>query len=382
MPRRPITAAATTPSRPSREAPARSSSAAVLQQRLEERKDLALGVAGGLLALVLLARIARRNVRLRQGTFRIVHAGGRTLVAHAGQSLLEALREARIPHASVCGGRARCTTCRVRIGRGLGALPAPNSAEMLALQRTHAAPNVRLACQLRPKTDVHITPLIPTDAGAEDANQAAEGGRERAIAVMFVDLRDSSRLAEHRLPYDVLFILNRFFSEMAEALEETGGYYSTYNGDGFMALYGTTSDLAQGCRDALRGAIAVSARLAQINTALASELREPLRVGISVHAGEAIVGTMGPPAQPIVSALGDTVNVASRLEGETKSHRCALVVSAACATAAGVDLSEFPEHTVKVRGRAQSVSYFAIADAAALAPLLSPDGAEQARSAE
>ncbi len=311
------------------------------------------------------------------GTYRIVHAGGRTLIAHSGQSLLEALREARIPHASVCGGRARCTTCRVRVGRGLGTLPAPNSAEMLALQRIHAEPNVRLACQLRPNGDLQITPLLPAHAGAADANQAGDGGRERAVAVMFVDLRDSSRLAEHRLPYDVLFILNRFFAEMADALEETGGYYSTFKGDGFMALYGTTSDLAQGCRDALRGAIAVSRRLTQINVALASELREPLRVGISVHAGEAIVGTMGPPTQPIVSALGDTVNVASRLEGETKSRQCALVVSAACAQAAGIDLSRFPEHTVRVRGRAQSVSYYAVAEVAALASIL-PSASDRA----
>ena len=230
---------------------------------------------------------------------------------------------------------------------------------------------MRLACQLRPNRDVHITPLLPADAGAADANAAGHGGHERALVVMFVDLRESSRLAEHRLPYDVLFILNRFYAEMAEALRETGGYYSTFNGDG-LVLYGIASDLAQGCRDALHGAIAVSGRLAQINAALASELREPLRVGISVHAGEAIVGTMGPPDHPIVSALGDTVNVASRLESETKSHQCALVVSAACAKAAGIDLSTFPEHTVKVRGRAQSVSYYAIADTAALEPLLAP----------
>ena len=268
------------------------------RSELEERKDFALATAGGMLALVLLARMARRHLRTRQGTYRIAHAGGRTLVAHAGQSLLEALREARIPHASVCGGRARCTTCRVRVGRGLGTLPKPNAAESLALQRIHAEPNVRLACQLRPASDLQITPLLPANAGAADANRTRDGGRERAVAVMFVDLRDSSRLAEHRLPYDVLFILNRFFAEMADALKETGGYYSTFNGDGFMALYGTTTDLAQGCRDALRGAIAVSGRLAQINEALASELREPLRVGIGVHAGEAIVGTMGPPAQP------------------------------------------------------------------------------------
>jgi adenylate cyclase len=111
----------------------------------------------------------------------------------------------------------------------------------------------RLARQLCPVRDA-TSRLCACRCRAADANAAADGGRERAVAVMFVDLRDSSRLAEHRLPYDVLFILNRFYAEMADALKETGGYYSTFNGDGFMALYGTTTDLAQGCRDALRGA--------------------------------------------------------------------------------------------------------------------------------
>ena len=338
---------------------------------LAERKELALAIAAGLLAVVLLARIARRGLRIRRGTYRIHHANGRVVSAPVGQSLLEALREARIPHASVCGGRARCTTCRVHIRRTHHELPAPNPAEASALRRIHADADTRLACQLRPRHDLHITPLVPADAGAADANVAGSEGRERALAVMFVDLRDSSRLAEHRLPYDVLFILNRFFAEMAEALSETGGYYSTFNGDGFMALYGTTSDHKQGCLDALRGAVAVSDRLARINAALTSELRDPLKAGISIHAGEAIVGTMGPPASPIISALGDTVNVAARLEAETKRHDCALIVSAACARASGVDLSQFPEYTVNVRGRSQTVSYYAIADAAALVPLLS-----------
>ena len=337
---------------------------------LAERKELALDIAGGMLALVLLARMARRGLRTRQGTYRITHANGSVIVAPVGQSLLEALREARIPHASVCGGRARCTTCRVRIGKGRETLPTPNPAEASALRRIHADADTRLACQLRPRHNVIVTPLVPADAGAADANVAGSAGSERALAVMFVDLRDSSGLAEHRLPYDVLFILNRFFAEMADALSETGGYYSTFNGDGFMALYGTTSDLGQGCRDALHGAVAVSRRLAQINAALTSELRDPLRVGISIHAGEAIVGTMGPPANPIISALGDTVNVAARLEAETKRHNCALIVSVACARASGIDLSQFPEHTVDVRGRSQQVSYYAIADVAALTPLL------------
>lgn len=355
--------------------PAAAADQAGQRERLEQIKDSTTAAFIGLLALVLVARPARRLLRERRGTYRLLHSSGRSVTAPIGQSLLETLREAGIPHASVCGGRARCTTCRVRVGRGPVPLPPPSALETHALQRIDAAPDVRLACQLRPQRDIRITPLLPANAGVTQAMVRESQGRERAVAVMFVDLRESSRLGEERLPYDVFFILNRFFAELSDALDETGGYYSTFNGDGLMALYGMSTGLKQGCRDAMHGAMAIAVRLERINAALASELREPLRAGISIHAGEAIVGTMGPPAHPILSALGDTVNVAARLEVETKSHGCALVVSRSCADAADVDLAAFPEFTVRVRGRDQPVSYYVIDQAAALGPTLRHAGA-------
>jgi len=338
--------------------------------RLETREQLTLDLYIALLAAVLLARAARRFVSSRFGAYRVHHADGRVVTAPIGHTLLEALRNAGIPHASVCGGRARCTTCRVRVDRGLRGLPAPQAIELAALQRIRADSDVRLACQLRPTIDIHITPLMPPQIGAAEIGQARMPGRERMVAVMFVDLRESSRLGEQRMPYDVFFILNRFFAELAEALHDTGGYYSTFNGDGLMALYGTATDIRQGCRDAIRGAIAISERIAKMNAALAADLREPLQAGISIHAGEAIVGTMGPPATPLLSALGDTVNVAARLEAETKRHRCMLVISDACAEAAGVDLSGFARHTSSVRGRTKPVTYYAIRDPSTLTAAL------------
>jgi adenylate cyclase len=337
---------------------------------LDAREQLAYAVYAGLLVLALAARLLRRSVHARRGTYRIHHSNGRVVSAPIGHSVLEALRAAGIAHASVCGGRARCTTCRVRIGPGAKSLPPPGATETSALKRIGADRNVRLACQLRPSHAVHITPLLPPHVGPAELDAGRSPGRERAVAVMFVDLRESSRLGEQRMPYDVLFILNRFFAEMAEALRETGGYYSTFNGDGLMALYGAQTDLRRGCRDAMRGAMAIATRLAAMNAALKADLGAPLRVGISIHAGEAIIGTMGPPATPILSALGDTVNVAARLEAETKRHDCVVVISSACARAADVDLGRFPEHTATVRGRSEPVTYHAIADPAALAACL------------
>ena len=337
--------------------------------RLAARENDAYAIYAALLGFVLLARASRRALRMRGASYRIHHASGRVLTVPLGYSLLDALRDAGIPHASVCGGRARCTTCRVRVSQGARHLPPAEPIEAAALARIGAESDVRLACQLRPTKNVHITPLLPPHVAPADIGTHRTAGRERAVAVMFVDIRESSRLGEQRMPYDVFFILNRFFAEMADALRETGGYYSTFNGDGLMALYGTETGVARGCRDAMRGAAAIEARLARINAALAADLGRPLRAGIGIHAGDAIVGTMGPPATPILSALGDTVNVAARLEAETKRHACMVVVSAACARAAGIDLSGFPEHTVTVRGRADPVTYYAIAEAAQLAAL-------------
>ncbi|MDH3689906.1 MAG: adenylate/guanylate cyclase domain-containing protein [Gammaproteobacteria bacterium] len=319
----------------------------------------------GLIAAVVLLRECRRLVSKRHGAFRVAYPSGKVVAATLGQTLLEAVRAAGVPHASVCGGRARCTTCRVRVGEGLEQLPKPSQLEQQALTRISAEPNVRLACQLCPTSDLLITPLLPPNATVERARRpGGVQGHEQRVAVMFIDLRGSTRLGEQRMPYDVVFILNQFFAEMSEALKLTDGHYAQFNGDGLMALYGLHSSVEQGCRAALQGAVQMCARLATLNRSLEQELDQPLRIGIGIHSGEAIVGTMGPPAAPILSAIGDNINIASRLEALTKEYQCSLVVSAVTAGAAGVDLSDFPSHNADVRGRSGPVAVYAIKDPA------------------
>ncbi len=124
--------------------------------------------------------------------------------------------------------------------------------------------------------------------------------------------------ARSRHPSDFVFVLNQFFAEMDQALKETGGHYAQFNGDGLMALYGLDTGLPQGCRQTLAGARTMTRRLAELNRRLGSELPEPLRAGIGLHSGHAIVSSMAPPASPIVSALGDNVNLAAGLEAQSK----------------------------------------------------------------
>ena len=131
---------------------------------------------------------------LRKGP-RITYSGGRTLRALPGATLLEISRSGGVPHAAVCGGRGRCTTCRVKVLDGLEHLPPPNPTEAAALARIDAPPGVRLACQIRPTHSLEVRPLIPLkDAEPTAGRDAYRWGIERRITVMFADLRGFTAL--------------------------------------------------------------------------------------------------------------------------------------------------------------------------------------------
>jgi adenylate cyclase len=317
----------------------------------------------GLLFLTLIARVFREKSNTRKADVIIKHINGRILKGMPGQTILEIIRSHSIPHASLCGGRGRCTTCRVRVGLGCSDLESPSVLEKFALDRIAAAPNIRLACQTRPLLPIEITPLLSPDLNVDSEwREGGVSGEEREVVALFVDLRGSSRFSERYLPYDVLFILNRFFLEMSDALIASHGHYAQFEGDGLLALYGLERGLQQGCRDVLLGAVGMQQRINQLNQKLKDELKEPLKIGIGIHCGQAIVGTMGPPASPNYSAIGDCVNAAARLEDKSKELECVLVVADDVVRNAGVDFSQFPSRQLKLRGKQQSVLVYAIND--------------------
>ncbi len=330
--------------------------------------DWSRGGFAALVAAVFLARVGRGLIERRRGVFEVVYPDGRRVRGHPGMTILEVSREAGIPHASVCGGRGRCSTCRVRIGAGLEALPPPSPEEARVLARIGAAPNLRLACQTRPRRNVAVTPLLAPGVGPR-AGLARAGylqGDEREIAILFADMRAFTALAERKLPYDVVFLLNRYFRALGRAIEDAGGHLDKFIGDGVMALFGLSGDPARGCRQALGAARAMSAALETLNEALADELDAPLRIGIGIHVGEAIVGEMGYARATSLTAIGDAVNTASRLEGLTRTFDCQLVVSERVAERAGVSLDRFPSERIAVRGRSEPLCVRLIADARAL----------------
>ncbi len=321
-----------------------------------------VGLAG-LLAAVLFARWLRLQLTRRRGLLRITYPDGRQVAVLPGTTILEASRGAGIPHASVCGGRGRCSTCRVRIGAGAAHLPPPSEAEAAVLLRISAAPTVRLACQTRPTSDVEVTPLLPATATPLHtlARVAHRQGEEREVAILFADLRGFTTLAEHKLPYDVVFILNRYFATMGAAVEDAGGRIDKFIGDGVMALFGVDGSIDAGCRGALAAARSMAARLDELNQTLAHDLPEPLRIGIGIHSGPVIVGELGYKAATSLTAVGDAVNTASRLEAMSKELGAQLVLSEPVAARSGADLSSFPRQEIELRGRTGRLTVVAVA---------------------
>jgi adenylate cyclase len=321
-----------------------------------------------LLALVLCLRALRDWQARRHGVAYLTYPGGRRVAVPPGATILETSRSASVPHASVCGGRGRCSTCRVRIGRGRERLPPPDPAETRVLRRVGAAPNVRLACRTRPTADAEVAPLLAPDPGPSAAGARAGylRGDEREVAILFADLRGFTALSENRLPYDVVFLLNSYFAAMGRAVEEAGGRVDKFIGDGVMALFGIERGVEQGCRNGLEAARRMAVQLADLNTALKSELEAPLQIGIGIHAGPVIVGEMGYGHATALTAIGDAVNTASRLEALTKELNAQLVLSEPVAIRADLDPAEFPRREIALRGRSEPLVVRVVADASDL----------------
>ena len=317
---------------------------------------IALAVVVGFIGIGMMLR--RTGPRVK-----VTYTGGPTVSVPAGATLLEISRQCGVPHAAVCGGRARCSTCRVHIDEGINNIPAAQFAEVVTLASIGAPPDVRLACQMRPHGNVAVTRLLRADSAGPhsvDLDEMFSEGVEKALAVMFVDLRGFTQLSETKLPFDVVYILNEFFRVVGTAITQNGGRIDKFIGDGLLAVFGERTGVNAGCRQALRTARAIDLALDHVNAKLITETGQPLQVGIGIDAGPLVLGRIGYGDNVDFTVIGNAVNVASRLEALTKEHGKQIMLSRRVATEANwVPTTEFTT-TTNVRGVAEPVDVIGI----------------------
>jgi adenylate cyclase len=346
------------------------------QQTLDRITDYFLYGYFGLIGLALLARGVRAINERRRGMINLSYGNGRIVRVPKGLSVLEASLRNSVPHASVCGGRARCSTCRIRIIGDCSALPEPSQREAFVLGRVGTSdPSIRLACQLRPGGDLSFFQLfLPHTVSADgDDSNPTRIGQERYLVSLFVDMRGSTKLAEKRLPFDTVFIVNRFLGAVSQAVLESGGRPNQFVGDGMLALFGLACSRREACRQAIRAAAMIAANVDELNKFLEHDLREPLRFGVGINGGEVIVGDIGYGDHMVFTALGDPVNVAARLQDMTKSLACEVVISDEVHATAGLADDALPQQEVAIRGRNEPMLVRTAADARTLSVLVNEE---------
>lgn len=255
-----------------------------------------------------------------------------SLDLEASETILHASLRAGVPHVHACGGRARCSTCRVIILGGETACHARNEKEQKLAQALHFSPQIRLACQTQITDDVICRRLVLDEQDLQlahsDFANAAIGpvGDERRLVTLFADIRDFTSMAEALPPYDVMHILNRYFIEMGKAIEQHGGIINNYMGDGLLALFGVNggSGLALG---AVSAGLSMLKSVEALQTYFRSAYRIELSIGIGIHIGNAVIGRVGASNSTRLTVIGDAVNLASRIEAANKENGTRLLIS-------------------------------------------------------
>src|SRR4051794_21035691 len=184
------------------------------------------------------------------------------------------------------------------------------------------------------------------------------GGSLQTITVLFADIRGFTRISEHASPEKIVHLLNRYFSAMTDIIFAHGGTLDKYLGDGMMALFGAPTVTEKDASNAMAAAVAMQRRMLSINDELRAEGYPEIGIGIGLHTGEVVVGYIGSERRSEYTAIGDSVNTASRLESNAKAGE--ILVSEATANAARSRYQLVPREPINVKNRVQPVPLFEI----------------------
>jgi adenylate cyclase len=184
------------------------------------------------------------------------------------------------------------------------------------------------------------------------------GGNRIMVSVLFADIRGFTALSEKRDPRQVVSILNSYFAMMADIILKNKGTLDKYIGDGILAFYGAPIPREEHATLAVNSAIEMITRLDALNTELMLDV--PLRIGIGIHSGEAVVGNIGSKLKMEYTIIGDTVNTASRVEGLTKEFKANILITEETFSRLKILANITPEKEIILRGKTQPIKLYRV----------------------
>ncbi len=246
-------------------------------------------------------------------------------------TILDISVDHRIPHLHECGGSGLCTTCRVRILDGLSNLTPLSSKERIISRERGWDSSIRLACQVRPTGDVSLQRLIWSTAEISHLQLETiheDYGEEKSIAILFCDLRNFTSITSKNLVFDMVHMLNRFYTLLGDPILINNGIIYQYVGDEIVGIFGASGEPgSRSCTDAIRAALGMQYAVSRLNRFELSEMDAQFDVGIGLHFGRAYLGKLGHPKHKQFAVVGDAINVTSRIQGETKNVESKILIS-------------------------------------------------------
>ena len=247
----------------------------------------------------------------------------------SGESILQTAARNGIPHVNACGGEGKCTTCRLLILEGIENCSPETEKEIALKEKAHTTDEFRLACQTTITGDVTVRRLVLNKEDIESVSERSVSGRlgeTKTIAILFSDIRGFTPFSEKLTPYDVVFILNRYFNRMVKAVESNHGTVDNYIGDGMVAIFGL-HDEPDPAQHAVRSALEMCAEMDDMKPYLKTMYGKDFDIGVGIHWGEAVVGDIGAGKSKRLTAIGDAMNFASRVESSKKQFQSRVLIS-------------------------------------------------------
>jgi class 3 adenylate cyclase len=271
-------------------------------------------------------------------------------------NLLDTLVDVGIPIDHLCGGRARCSTCRVWVVDGLSNLSERTPDESAMAARLDLPDRVRLACQATVFDSLTLRRLVLDKTDEILASQlgkprlVAPVGREAHVAVLFTDVVGYTEMSELLPPYDIVHLLKRFFSRVGDVVAENDGVIDNYMGDAVLALFGL-HDEVHPTLAAVRSGIGVLEVADELNGYIERVYGMKFGVRVGIDFGEVVFGLMGAGTSARETVIGDTVNVASRLESANKDTGTRMLVSDTVRQRAGQNVTYGESHELDLKGK-------------------------------